>query len=139
MGASSADSTGSTPRRRDITHECVYRVVWSTKYGRPLLDGVEQELRVLLLDAAAEAGAVVEEEVIGPSLVSLRLRVNPVPGLHRTVRGMKARSSSALRARHLSLRTRVPTLWNSRYLVATVGSEPDAGVLGAFARQQVRA
>jgi putative transposase len=126
-------------RRREVTHRCVYRVVWCTKFSRPLLEGLEEELRALLVAAAGSVDAAIEEGDITSSRVSILVRVDPTIGPHRTVRHMKGRSSAALRSKYPALRSRVPTLWNSRYFVASVGKEPHASELDVFVSHQARA
>lgn len=132
----SIDQNGEQPRRREVTHHCVYRVVWCAKFTRPLLVGIEAELRGLLDAAALEFDAEVESAEISATAVSVLLRVDPTVGVHRVVRHLKGRSSNALRGKYPSLRSRVPTLWNSRYLVSTLGAEPGAVELDAFVRRQ---
>ena len=123
-------------RRREVTHQCVYRVVWCAKFNRPLLGGLETELRTLLDLAAQEFDAQVEAAEISSSAVSLLVRVDPTVGVHRVVRHRKGRSSNVLRGTYPSLKSRVPTLWNSRYLVTTLGAEPQAESIEAFVRRQ---
>lgn len=137
--ASSLDLEIPKPRsRREVTHHCVYQVVWCTKFARPLLAEVKDELRELLAGTATEFDAEVQELVVNDDAVSVTLRVDPVHGIHRVVTRMKATSSSALRQRHQRLRTRAPSLWNSRYLVASVGKGPSLVALREFLEQQRR-
>lgn len=127
---------GRARTRREVTHFCVYEVVWCPKYARPVLDGLETETKALLESLALETSAVVECCEVRPALVSLRMRVDPVVGLHKTVRHLKSRSDSVLRARWPALKTRFPTLWNSRYFVATISCAPDRRQLEAFLELQ---
>ena len=43
-----------TRTRREVTHNCEYLVGWRTKYARPLLQEVKDELRELLQATASE-------------------------------------------------------------------------------------
>lgn len=125
-------SSGSPNPRRDITHLCTYRVLWCPKYKRPLLEGLEAEVDAELRAGVAQVKGEVLTSRITPDLVSLHLRVDPLVGLHRTVRHLKASTWRTLRQRHPGLVKRIPTLWNSRYLVATIGGEPAVDDVLAF-------
>ena len=70
--------------------------------------------------------------------VSMTLRVDPAQGIHRAVTRLKAATSSTLRRRHPRLKSRAPSLWNSRYLVASVGEGPKPQALREFLEQQRR-
>ena len=124
--------------RRDVTHDCEYQVVWCTKYARPLLEEVKDELRELLQATAGELAVEVLQVLVTDDVVSMTLRVDPVQGIHRAVTRLKAAASSTLRRKHPRLRSRAPSLWNSRYLVASVGKGANAQTLREFLEQQRR-
>jgi REP element-mobilizing transposase RayT len=130
--------SGTPKRRREVTHSCVYRVVWAAKFNRPVLDGLEGEVDALLRMAASELVATIVHLDVNVSRVSMLIRIDPVTGLHRTVRGLKAKTSAVLRAKHQSLRSRIPTLWNSHYLACSVGEEPATDEVESFIRRQAR-
>jgi putative transposase len=113
-------------------------VVWCTKYARPLLENVKDELRGLLEKSAGELAVGVQQLVVTDDTVSMTLRVSPVQGIHRAVTRLKAATSSTLRRNHPRLRSRAPSLWNSRYFVASVGRGADAQTLREFLEQQRR-
>jgi putative transposase len=124
--------------RRDVTHDCEYQVVWCTKYARPLLEDVKGELHELLQATAGELAVEVVQVLVTDDAVSMTLRVDPVQGIHRAVTRLKAVTSSTLRRKHPRLKSRAPSLWNSRYLVASVGKGAKAQTLREFLEQQRR-
>lgn len=123
-------------RRAEVAAACLYRVVWCPKFARPLLLGIEQEVDAELRAAARDAGAHIVTSEVAADMVSIQLRVEPMRGVHRAVKHLKAHTSRSLRARHDSLRSRAPSLWNNHYFVATLGDEPKLPELLAFLRDQ---
>jgi putative transposase len=119
-----------------------YVVVWCSKYRRRVLTSedpdvgnpplardpgpVDVRLAEILAQVAGEAGAVVEDVVVAPDHVRVRVSVDPTYGIGKLVRTFKAKSSRLLRAEFPSLRRRLPTLWTTSYFVATVGRDPKA-------------
>tara|TARA_B100001105_G_scaffold136374_3_gene109248 strand:+ start:4637 stop:5074 length:438 start_codon:yes stop_codon:yes gene_type:complete len=124
--------------RREVTHHCEYQIVWCTKYARPLLQDVKDELRELLQTTAGELAVGVVQVLVTDDAVSMTLRVDPVQGIHRAVTRLKAATSSSLRSRHPRLKSRAPSLWNSKYLVASVGVGAGPQALREFLEQQRR-
>ena len=110
---------------RNVIYACQYHVVWCPKYRRPVLvHGVDQRLKVILRQVAAERQAKIIEMEVMPDHVHLLVEVDPQFGIHRLVRYMKGRSSHHLRSEFPWLRSRLPTLWTNAYFVATVGGAP---------------
>lgn len=110
---------------KHVTYRCAYHVVWCPKYRRSvLMNGVDDRLREIILEVAAERGAHITELEIMPDHVHLLVEVDPQYGVHRLVGQMKGRSSRFLREEFPSLRSRLPTLWTRSYFVATVGGAP---------------
>lgn len=124
--------------RREVTHDCEYQIVWCTKYTRPLLADVLPEAVALLQEAAKAVGAELLELSVQPSVVAIRMRVDPTLGVHRAVRHLKSTSAAAIRARHPSIRSRAPSLWTSKYLVASVGEGAAPYKIRDFLDQQRR-
>lgn len=124
--------------RREVTHHCEYQVVWCTKFARPLLQDVKVELQELLRATASELAVGVVQILVTDDAVSMTLRVDPVQGIHRAVTRLKATTSSTLRRRYPRLKSRAPSLWNSRYLVASVGEGAEPQALREFLEQQRR-
>lgn len=123
-------------QRSEVTYACWYRVVWSTKFHRPLLEGLEQEVVTLLSQGVESLGAQAQDIEVTARSVSLRLSVSPLVGIHKVVRALKARSYTDLRKRYPGLRSRTPSLWTNRYLVLALGTEPSADVVAGFLRDQ---
>jgi len=122
---------------RDVVYACTYRVVWCSKYRRPVLTGaVRTQLLDILRSAAREQRADVIELEIMPDHVHLVVDVDPQYGIHRLVKRLKGRSSHILRATIPTLRSRLPTLWTNRYFVATVGGAPRAVVMHYIEQQR---
>lgn len=122
--------------RRQVTHKCEYQVVWSSKYARPVLADHTAELRQLLSNTATDLGVDIASMTLTDNVVSLQMSIDPTVGVHRVVSQLKAVSSSTLRSRHASLKTRIPSLWNSKYFVASVGAGARPDELQAFLEQQ---
>jgi putative transposase len=109
----------------NVVYSCHYHVAWCPKYRRPVLvNGVDQRLKVILRQVAAEWQAEIIEREVMPDHVHLLVEVDPQFGIHRLVRHMKGRSSRLLRQEFSWLRSRLPTLWTNSYFVATVGGAP---------------
>ena len=108
-----------------VVYSCQYHVVWCPKYGRRvLINGVDERLKAMIGEVAAERRAEVIEMDVMPDPVPLRVSVDPQCGIHRVVRVMKGRASRLLRQEFPWLKSRLPTLWTNRYFVATVGGAP---------------
>jgi putative transposase len=120
----------------NVTYSCKYQVVWCPKYRRPVLvNGIDQRLKAILGEVAAETkGEIIELEVM-PDQVHLLCEVAPQFGVHRLVRLMKGRSSRLLRQEFPRLKSRLSTLWTNSYFVATVGGAPLA-IIKQYVEQQ---
>lgn len=112
-----------------IVYSCKYRVVFCPKYRRKVLvGGVDERLKEVALEVAAELSFDVLEMEVVPDHVHMLLEVGPQLGIHRAVKRIKGRSSRALRDEFPQLRSRIPTLWTNSYFVSTVGGAPLAAV-----------
>jgi len=108
-----------------VVYSCKYHVVWCPKYRRKVLvNRVDVRLKEIIHQTAQEFRATVIELEVMPDHVHLLCEVDPQFGIHRLVRNLKGRSSRLLRQEFPWLRSRLPTLWNNSYLVATVGGAP---------------
>lgn len=83
---------------------------------------IDVALRKILLRVARQTRSKILEFEIMPDHVHALVECDPQFGIHRVVKRMKGRSSRELRAKHASLRSRLPTLWTNSYFVSTVGS-----------------
>ena len=110
---------------RNVYYSCKYHVVWCPKYRRKVLvEAVAEQLATIIGEVCQEHQAEVSSMEIMPDHVHLLVEVDPQFGIHRLVRLMKGRSSRLLRQAFPSLKTRMPTLWTTSYLVSTVGGAP---------------
>lgn len=122
----------------NVVYSCRYHVIWRPKYRRPVLvPEVAERLKQVIRAVADECGAEVIELEVMPDHVHLLVEVDPQFGVHKLVRKMKGRPSRLLRDEFRWLRSRLPTLWNSSYFVATVGGVPLA-VIKQYIEQQKR-
>lgn len=109
----------------NVVYSCKYHVVWCPKYRRKVLvDGIDERLKELLYQTAAEINAEIMEMEVMPDHVHLLLEVDPQYGINRAVRHLKGVSSHALRSEFPKLKSRLPTLWTTSYFVSTVGGAP---------------
>ena len=97
-------------------------MVWCPKYRRKVLVGdIEQRLKELIYEVAAEINVDIIEMEIMPDHVHLLMEVDPQFGIHRAVKTIKGKTSRVLRSEFASLRSRLPSLWTNSYLLSTVG------------------
>jgi len=109
----------------NVVYSCKYHVVWCPKYRRKVLvQGVDERLKEVLREVAAETTSEIMEMEIMPDHVHLLVEVDPQFGIHSLVKLMKGRSSRVLRQEFAWLKSRLPTLWTNSYFVSTVGGAP---------------
>lgn len=109
----------------NVVYSCKYHVVWCPKYRRKVLtDDIEQRLKELIYETAAEVGADVIEMEVMPDHVHLLMEVDPQFGIHRAVKAIKGKTSRVLRNEFATLRSRLPSLWTNSYFVSTAGGAP---------------
>jgi putative transposase len=121
---------------RHVVYACTYHVVWCPKYRRKvLIDGIDERLKAIIREVAAERQTDVLELEDLPDHVHLLVGCDPQFGIHRLVRLMKGRSSRLLRQEFPQLRRRLPTLWTHSYFVATCGGAPLA-IIKQYIEQQ---
>jgi putative transposase len=101
-----------------------YYPIWCPKYRRRVLvGGVDERLKVIIGDVAAEVGAEVIEVEVMPDHVHLLTEIPPTVPLSRFVGLAKGRSSRLLRMEFPRLR-RLLVLWSPSWFVSTVGGAP---------------
>ena len=121
----------------NVEYCCKYQVVWCCKYRRKVLVGeVEQRLKELIYQAAADINVEIIEIQIMPDHVVLLVEVNPQFGIHRAVKAIKAQTSRLLRSEFSSLRSRLPTLWTNSYFVSTMPGAPVSAIKKYVDRQK---
>ena len=122
--------------KEDLTHSCLYRVCWCTKYRRPLLD---EEAHRTLTDSLLESASKADIELTGIKLfsdhVALSIKTHPRLDIHRAVKHLKRHAYRDLKAKYSWVTTRVPTLWTNSYYVATL-SGFDSDEMTQFVERQ---
>lgn len=109
----------------NVVHRCIYHVVWTPKYRRPVLaEGVDERLKVILSEVAIDTECELMALEVMSDHVHLLVQVDPQFGIHKFVKTAKGRSSRLLRQEFSWLKSRLPTLWTNSYFVATVGGAP---------------
>ncbi len=76
------------------------------------------------------------ELAVLPEHVPLWAHVDPQFGIHRLIKLMQGRSSHLLREEYPSLRSRLPSRWTNRYLVATVAGGAPRAIVKQYIAQQ---
>lgn len=110
-----------------VTYSCKYRVAWCTKYRRSVLCGnISKRLQEILLLSAKEIDAEIQDLKITNDTVQFLLSVCPQFGVNRAVRHLKGQSSHILREEFPELKSRIPSLWTTRYFVATVSCDNES-------------
>ena len=122
---------------RNIVYVCTYRVVWCTKYRRPVLTPeIGEWLKQIVREVIEETRGEPHEIETMPDHVHVLVGCNPSFGITKLVRLMKGRSSRLLHQDYRPLRTRVPTLWTSATFIATTGGAPLAFITKYIASQR---
>lgn len=109
----------------NVVYSCKYHVIWTPKYRRSVLSSpIDLRLKELVREVCNQRKADLIELEIMPDHVHLLVEVDPQYGIHRLIKEIKGTSSKALRSEFASIKSRLPTLWNNSYFVATVGGAP---------------
>ncbi len=99
-----------------------YHIVWCSKYRRPvLIDEVDERLRALLAEKAAELGMTIHALEVMPDHVHLFVESDPIRCVAEIVNRLKGYTSRVLRQEFPSLRSRLPTLWSRSYFAGSIG------------------
>jgi putative transposase len=116
-----------------------YHVVWCPKYRRPVLvDGVDDRLRELLTEKAAELGMTIHALEVMPDHVHLFVESDPTRCVAEIVNRLKGVTSRVLRQEFPSLRSRLPTLWSRSYFAGSIGHVSAATIERYLAEQKGR-
>lgn len=111
--------------KRNVYYSCKYHVVWCPKYRRKvLIEGIAERLKQIISEVCLEHQAEIIQLEVMPDHVHVLVECDPQFGIHRLVRLMKGCSSRFLRQEFPVLKSQLPTLWTSSYLVSTVGGTP---------------
>jgi putative transposase len=88
-----------------------FHIVWCPKYRRSVLTGrVDERLKVLLAEVAADHGMTIHAMEVMPDHVHLFVEADPTLCVAEIVNRLKGRTSRILRQEFSSLRSRLPTL-----------------------------
>ncbi len=110
-------------RGNTAVYSCVYHVIFTPKYRRPvLINGIDIRLKELVQQIVTDTNNVVLEMEIMPDHVHLLLDVNPDYGISKLIREIKGISSRALRSEFPELKTKLPTLWTRSKFISSVGA-----------------
>jgi len=121
----------------NVVFACQYHIIICPKYRRKVLVGeVEQRLKVIAREVAAEMDVEILEMETDQDHIHLLVSVDPQLGVNRFVKMLKGRSSRLLRTEFPHLRSKLPTLWSNSYFVTTVGGAPLAVVKKYIENQQ---
>lgn len=116
-----------------------YHVVWCPKYRRPVLvDGVDDRLRELLSEKAAELGITIHALEVLPDHVHLFVESDPTRCVAEIVNRLKGATSRVLRQEVPWLRSRLPTLWSRSYFAGSSGHVSAATIERYIAEQKGR-
>lgn len=102
-----------------IVYRCDYYIVWCVKYKRKLLiDAVVARCEELIKSECNEVGVILLNLSIYPDHIRIHVDGIPQQDVHKIVKALKRRTSSVMRKEFKELSTKVPTLWDNRYLVS---------------------
>lgn len=86
-------------------------MIWCPKYRRKvLMDGVDERLKELLREKAAELGITIEKMEAMPDHVHLLVESTPTLAVHFIVNQLKGYTSVVLRQEFAKLKSRLSTL-----------------------------
>ncbi|MDR1685663.1 MAG: IS200/IS605 family transposase [Desulfovibrio sp.] len=106
-----------------------YHLIWCPKFRRKVLvNGVENRLKELLLQKAAEINVKIIEFEIMPDHLHLFVKTKPVDAPHYIVQQFKGYTSRMLRAKFKHL-LKLPSLWTRSYYCESVGRISEATVI----------
>lgn len=99
-----------------------FHIIFCPKYRRKVLvDGVDVELKNIILKIAEEKDIEVKALEIMPDHVHMLISFDPRQPLHELIKHFKGESSRILRDQFPWLKSRIPTLWTRSYFCCTVG------------------
>lgn len=116
----------ATKDRYTTSAHCIYNlgyhIIWCPKYRRKVLvNGVDERMKELLLEKAADLGIQIEKMEVMPDHVHLFVKGKPSIAVQHIVNQLKGYTSVMLRREFPRLKSRLPTLWTRSYYVESVG------------------
>jgi putative transposase len=110
-------------KKDNLYYSCQYHVIFCPKYRRKvLIDGVDEELKNIILSNQEKYDYNIIEIEIMPDHVHLLIEINPKIGVFRTVCKIKGISSKIIREKFSWIKKRIPTLWTHSSFISSVGS-----------------
>lgn len=111
--------------RYDYNSHCVfnlgYHIIWCPKYRRRILQwGIDERLKILLVEKAAAMGCRIEKMEVMPDHVHIFIKARPTLALDELVQGLKGYTSFVLRQEYRWLR-KMKCLWSPSYYVESIG------------------
>lgn len=108
--------------KNGLVYKNQFHVIFCPKYRRKVLvNGVDERLKVILHEIAAEYDANIISLEVMPDHVHIFFEVDPRQPHHLLIRTFKGRSSKILRDEFPWLKTKIPSLWTRSYFSCTVG------------------
>jgi len=106
-----------------LVYSCQYHIIFCPKHRRKVLvDGVDIELKKLILEKQSQYGYKVLELEILPEHVHLLLDINPQIGVIKVISQIKGYSAHSLRQKFPWLKSRLPCMWTRSKFISTVGA-----------------
>lgn len=106
-----------------------FHVVWCPKYRRSVLvQPVDERLKELLTEIAAEHGFIIHTMEVMPDHIHLFVEADPTRSVAEIVNRFKGTTSRLLREEFPHLRRKLPTLWSRSYFAASVGAVSEAAI-----------
>jgi putative transposase len=108
-------------RSNTSVYNVAYHVIFCPKYRKKVLVGkVEERLKALLSEEAAELGVRIDTMEVLPDHVHLFVKGTPALTPQRLVHRLKGYTSRVLRQEFQHLR-RLPSLWTRSYYIESIG------------------
>ena len=108
--------------KEGIVYKNQFHVIFCPKYRRKVLvNGVDQRLKEILHEIAAENDVRIRSLEVLPDHVHIFFEMDPRQPLHQMIHTFKGRSSRILREEFPWLVSKLPCLWTRSYFSCTVG------------------
>ena len=105
--------------KNGIIYRCNYYVVWCVKYKRKLLvDTVAERCKELIKSECDEMDVVLLKLSIYPNHIRILVGGQPQQNIHKIVKALKRKTAGVMRKEFKELSTKLPTLWDNRYLMS---------------------
>lgn len=125
---------------RTCVYNIHYHIVWCVKYRRKVLTPeIEQSLKQILQDVAAENGFSVDQCTVGEAdHVHCFITAPPKRSITFIVKHLKGTSGLRLFRKYPDLRNQLwrGQLWNGSYFIETIGSPSEENIKRYIAHQR---